>query len=220
MVVLCLFERAEKKEETNKYLDLVAIGTVADIVPLTDENRIFTKFGLEQLLCTKHKGLKFLLYKLFSSNKQNIEKTEYTTYDVGFIIAPVFNAAGRLTDAKMVVKLLTSDNEREIEVIVKELINRNFERKELQNKIVEKIEKAVEKTREEKDSLGGIVELMVTGLEETMTALSDFFKNFGDSTRIKIVSALMAGELCVADIAEVLEISIFWKFYSQCQNYF
>lgn len=43
--------------------------------------------------------------------------------------------------------------------------------------------------------------------EETMTALSDFFKNFGDSTRIKIVSALMAGELCVADIAEALEIS-------------
>jgi len=44
--------------------------------------------------------------------------------------------------------------------------------------------------------------------EETMTALSDFFKNFGDSTRIKIVSALMAGELCVADIAEALEISV------------
>ncbi|MGP1432050.1 MAG: ArsR/SmtB family transcription factor [Treponema sp.] len=43
--------------------------------------------------------------------------------------------------------------------------------------------------------------------EDTMTELSDFFKNFGDSTRIKIVSALMAGELCVADIAEVLEIS-------------
>ena len=43
--------------------------------------------------------------------------------------------------------------------------------------------------------------------EDTMTALSDFFKNFGDSTRIKIVSALMAGELCVADISEALEIS-------------
>ena len=43
--------------------------------------------------------------------------------------------------------------------------------------------------------------------EDTMTELSDFFKNFGDSTRIKIVSALMAGELCVADIAEALEIS-------------
>lgn len=43
--------------------------------------------------------------------------------------------------------------------------------------------------------------------EETMTDLSDFFKNFGDSTRIKIVSALISGELCVADIAEVLEMS-------------
>lgn len=43
--------------------------------------------------------------------------------------------------------------------------------------------------------------------EETMSDLSDFFKNFGDSTRIKIVSALIAGELCVADIAEVLEMS-------------
>nr|WP_225969041.1 metalloregulator ArsR/SmtB family transcription factor [Treponema pedis] len=44
--------------------------------------------------------------------------------------------------------------------------------------------------------------------EETMSDLSDFFKNFGDSTRIKIVSALISGELCVADIAEVLEMSV------------
>ncbi len=44
--------------------------------------------------------------------------------------------------------------------------------------------------------------------EETMSDLSDFFKNFGDSTRIKIVSALISGELCVADLAEVLEMSV------------
>ncbi|PIE98437.1 MAG: transcriptional regulator [Treponema sp.] len=44
--------------------------------------------------------------------------------------------------------------------------------------------------------------------EKTMTELSDFFKNFGDSTRLKIVSALMAGELCVAEIAEVLGMSV------------
>ncbi|UTC76335.1 helix-turn-helix transcriptional regulator [Treponema sp. OMZ 792] len=43
--------------------------------------------------------------------------------------------------------------------------------------------------------------------EQTMSDLSDFFKNFGDSTRIKIVSALISGELCVADLAEVLEMS-------------
>ena len=91
--------------------------------------------------------LRFLLYKLFSTQNSDFnEKTEYNSYDVGFIIAPVFNAAGRLKDAKMVVKLLISDNDREIEIIVKELINKNFERKELQNEIVEKVEKHIEES--------------------------------------------------------------------------
>ena len=147
MVILCLYERIGKKAKAYKYLDLVAIGTVADIVPLVEENRILTKFGLEQLSRSKNKGLRFLLYKLFSTQNSDFnEKTEYNSYDVGFIIAPVFNAAGRLKDAKMVVKLLISDNDREIEIIVKELINKNFERKELQNEIVEKVEKHIEES--------------------------------------------------------------------------
>ena len=153
MLVLSLFESYGKKEEAFEYLDLVSIGTIADIVPLLSENRILTRFGLEKLPFTKNRGLAFLLYKLFNSgeNKGNNSKSEYSTYDVGFIIAPVFNAAGRLKDAKMVVKLLTSDNNREIEIIVKELINKNFERKELQNRIVEMIEKNIEKKKINED---------------------------------------------------------------------
>ena len=153
MLVLSLFESYGKKEEAFEYLDLVSIGTIADIVPLLSENRILTRFGLEKLPFTKNRGLAFLLYKLFNSgeNKWNNPKSEYSTYDVGFIIAPVFNAAGRLKDAKMVVKLLTSDNNREIEIIVKELINKNFERKELQNRIVEMIEKNIEKNKINED---------------------------------------------------------------------
>ena len=153
MLVLSLFESYGKKEEAFEYLDLVSIGTIADIVPLLSENRILTRFGLEKLPFTKNRGLAFLLYKLFNSgeNKGNNSKSEYSTYDVGFIIAPVFNAAGRLKDAKMVVKLLTSDNNREIEIIVKELINKNFERKELQNRIVEMIEKNIEKNKINED---------------------------------------------------------------------
>ena len=153
MLVLSLFESYGKKEEAFEYLDLVSIGTIADIVPLLSENRILTKFGLEKLPFTKNRGLAFLLYKLFNSgeNKGNNPKSEYSTYDVGFIIAPVFNAAGRLKDAKMVVKLLTSDNNREIEIIVKELINKNFERKELQSRIVEMIEKNIEKNKINED---------------------------------------------------------------------
>lgn len=153
MLVLSLFESYGKKEEAFEYLDLISIGTIADIVPLLSENRILTRFGLEKLPFTKNRGLAFLLYKLFNSgeNKGNNPKSEYSTYDVGFIIAPVFNAAGRLKDAKMVVKLLTSDNNREIEIIVKELINKNFERKELQNRIVEMIEKNIEKNKINED---------------------------------------------------------------------
>ena len=153
MLILSLFESYGKKEEVFEYLDLVSIGTIADIVPLLSENRILTRFGLEKLPFTKNRGLAFLLYKLFNSgeNKGNNPKSEYSTYDVGFIIAPVFNAAGRLKDAKMVVKLLTSDNNREIEIIVKELINKNFERKELQNRIVEMIEKNIEKNKINED---------------------------------------------------------------------
>jgi len=153
MLVLSLFESYGKKEEAFEYLDLVSIGTIADIVPLLSENRILTRFGLEKLPFTKNRGLAFLLYKLFNSGekKGNNPKSEYSTYDVGFIIAPVFNAAGRLKDAKMVVKLLTSDNNREIEIIVKELINKNFERKELQNRIVEMIEKNIEKNKINED---------------------------------------------------------------------
>ena len=153
MLVLSLFESYGKKEEAFEYLDLVSIGTIVDIVPLLSDNRILTRFGLEKLPFTKNRGLAFLLYKLFNSgeNKGNNPKSEYSTYDVGFIIAPVFNAAGRLKDAKMVVKLLTSDNNREIEIIVKELINKNFERKELQNRIVEMIEKNIEKNKINED---------------------------------------------------------------------
>ncbi|RRD38457.1 single-stranded-DNA-specific exonuclease RecJ [Leptotrichia sp. OH3620_COT-345] len=153
MVILALFEKNGLKEKAYKFLDLVAIGTVADIVPLLEENRILTKFGLEKLPFSENKGLSFLLYKLFNNNPNNSDtpKSEYSTYDVGFIIAPVFNAAGRLKDAKMVVKLLISDNSREIEIIVKELINKNYERKELQNKIIDMIEKNIEKNNIDKD---------------------------------------------------------------------
>ena len=153
ILVLSLFESYGKIEEAFEYLDLVSIGTIADIVPLLSENRILTRFGLEKLAFTKNRGLAFLLYKLFNSgeNRGNNPKSEYSTYDVGFIIAPVFNAAGRLKDAKMVVKLLTSDNNREIEIIVKELINKNFERKELQSRIVEMIEKNIEKNKINED---------------------------------------------------------------------
>lgn len=142
MLLLQLYSEYGKKEEAFDFLDLVAIGTIADIVPLINQNRIIVKFGLERLKNTKNLGLKKLCEKLFIDKGKDYE---YTTGDVGFSISPVFNAAGRLQDAKMVVKLLISNNEREIDVIIDELILKNNQRKSIQNSIFEESKNNLEK---------------------------------------------------------------------------
>lgn len=141
MLILNLFKKCDIYDEAFSYIDLVAIGTIADIVPLVSENRIIVKYGLERLKNTTNLGLKMLLKKIFP-NKYD----EFSTYDIGFIISPIFNASGRLNDAKLVVYLLISDNPKEIEVIIKELLLKNEERKEIQNKIFELAKKEIEST--------------------------------------------------------------------------
>ena len=98
MLVLAIYRKLEIEEKAYKYLDIVAIGTVADLVPLVEDNRIIVKKGLEQLRKTRWNGLSILLRKLY----ENYREKKYDTYDIGFIIAPIFNAAGRLEDAKKV----------------------------------------------------------------------------------------------------------------------
>ena len=140
MVMMYMYERAGIKEKVFELIDLVGLGTIADVVPLVEENRIFTKFGLVQLARTKNLGLKVLLEKLFP------DKTDgnFESDDVGFKIAPLFNAAGRLEDAKIVMELLLSEDREEIESIVEKLLSLNEKRKEMQNEIAKKIEEKLE----------------------------------------------------------------------------
>lgn len=140
MLILGLYRKLDIEEKVYKYIDLVAIGTVADIVPLVEDNRIIVKNGLKCLEKTKWRGLKFLLRKLY----ENSGTREYNTYDIGFRIAPIFNAAGRLEDAKKSVKLLISEDNKECDVISYELLNNNKERKEIQENILSKVEYEVE----------------------------------------------------------------------------
>lgn len=141
MLLLGVYITLEKKSDIYKYLDIVAIGTVADIVPLMEENRIFTKAGLALLPKTPHVGLRTLLKSLYPDTPDK----EYNTYDVGFIIAPVFNAAGRLEDAKKGVELMTTDSQKEALEASAKLISQNNERKEIQQSILEKVEATIEK---------------------------------------------------------------------------
>ncbi|MCQ8212571.1 single-stranded-DNA-specific exonuclease RecJ [Cetobacterium somerae] len=149
MLMLALYKKVERKNDVYKYLDIVAIGTIADIVPLKGENRLLVKRGLELLKSSKWLGLNMLMKRLF----ENPLEKKFDTYDVGFIIAPIFNAAGRLEDAKMAVELLVSDSHVACDKLIYELINKNSERKEIQEEILKKAIEKIETDRLDESSV-------------------------------------------------------------------
>ena len=111
-----------------QYLDLVAVSTCSDIVPIVDENRILVKFGLEKLNQNPLLGLKVL-------KESCINKKVLNTTDVVFYIGPRINAVGRLYDAKTAVKLLIVDNEEEAVHYTDILNQTNAERKDIDESI-------------------------------------------------------------------------------------
>ncbi len=122
-----------KKEILAEVLDLVAIGTIGDIMPLVDENRTLVKFGLRAINSGKRRGLKKLI------EGAGLETGEVSSENVSFVIVPHINAAGRIEDASIAVKLLAGRlSETEENMIVDELLRKNKERKHLQNDAFEK----------------------------------------------------------------------------------
>ena len=117
-------------EEAKNYLDLAALATIADLVPLVDENRLIVQLGLPNLSAVKNKGLKSLL------KKQSITDV-ITSSDVAFKIAPRINAAGRMGDAYRAFRLLTTDDLSEISSIISDIESDNEKRKKLCAKLYE-----------------------------------------------------------------------------------
>ncbi len=113
------------------YLDIVSVGTAADIVPLTGENRVIVKLGFTQLSKTDNIGLQKLI------NLKKRQGKELSTADVVFLIAPCINAAGRLGDQDRSVKLLLTDDGAEASLFAKELVEINRERQALDKHVQE-----------------------------------------------------------------------------------
>jgi len=111
------------------YLDLVALGTIADVVPLQGESRLFAKEGLKVLTETQRIGLTALKEVAGVKGKMR-------GYHVGFIFGPRLNAAGRVSDAGLGVKLLLSENKSEAEGIARKLDGYNRERQAIEKKIL------------------------------------------------------------------------------------
>ncbi|OEF98975.1 single-stranded-DNA-specific exonuclease RecJ [Vulcanibacillus modesticaldus] len=112
-------------------LDIVAIGTIADLVPLVDENRIIASLGLKQLEQTAHLGIKALLRENGLANKK------VTAGHIGYIIAPRINASGRLDTAGHAVRLFITEDEAEAKEIAKLLDQINQERQSLVDQITD-----------------------------------------------------------------------------------
>lgn len=117
-------------------LEYVAMGTVCDIVSLTDENRIFVIEGLKRLNITEKYAIKVLLEEA-GWNKQIDE------YTLGFIIGPLMNATGRLSTAKLAIELLIEEDMDRIRQLAKELVELNNTRKNLTQEGLDKCDKLV-----------------------------------------------------------------------------
>ena len=113
-----------------RYLDLVALGTIADIVPLLGENRLLARFGLTELERTSRPGLKAL------KQVAGLEEGPLDTHAVLFRLAPRINAGGRLKEAALAFELLVTPDASRAEALAAELHRLNAERQRLEEKIL------------------------------------------------------------------------------------
>ncbi|MEK7849826.1 MAG: single-stranded-DNA-specific exonuclease RecJ [Candidatus Omnitrophota bacterium] len=113
-----------------EHLDLVALGTVADVVPLRGENRIFVKHGLDVLNATKKEGLRSLMAAA------GIKKNKVSTHSISFILAPRINASGRVDSASSSLDLLLSEDSKEADILAQYLNEHNRERQKIQEKVL------------------------------------------------------------------------------------
>jgi len=120
----------EFKPEGNNHLELVALASIADLVPLVGANRTLTKFGLEKLSQTQRLGL----LELFKES--GLDKKTIGTYEVGHIIAPRLNAMGRLESGMDSLRLICTKNINRAKELARKLSSTNSERQNITQKTV------------------------------------------------------------------------------------
>jgi len=119
-------------------MGLAAIGTVADVVPLTGENRILVRYGLASLTERSSPGMQALMNVCSIENGKALQAE-----DIGFSIAPRINAAGRLSQARLAVELLTTDDEERAGALAVYLQQLNKDRQKIERKILKQAREMV-----------------------------------------------------------------------------
>ena len=119
----------ESTQRAEDYLDLVTLGTVADLVPLIDENRALVRTGLEYLRHPNRQGVMSLI------GAAQLRASEVTTEQIGYMLAPRLNAAGRLESAQAALQLLLTDDVAEAGYLAQKLDDQNRERQQITQQI-------------------------------------------------------------------------------------
>lgn len=154
-------------------LDLVAIGTIADLVPLDHNNRILVEAGIRQIRRGQTtEGVKALI------RSAGREMSALTTTDIGFSIAPRINAAGRLENISVGVIALMCEDPRQAEALAYQLEQINAERRAKQSTMIDEAEQILEKLPNQSDAMGlvvydaswhaGLVGLVASRVKESM----------------------------------------------------
>jgi len=157
-------------EQAFKFLDLVTLSTISDIAPLTGENRILVRRGLEMLSGKKSAGLTAL------AEIAKMKTTKVDTGHVGFILGPRLNAAGRMSSPDTALRLLLTEEPREAESLAKILNEENKVRQQYEREItrsaIQKVERTVNFNRERvlvvdgKDWHVGVIGIVASRLVE------------------------------------------------------
>lgn len=134
------FFRKAPEPNLKQYLDLVAIGTIADLVPLLGPNRIFVKYGLSEINRTRKKGLIALREELL------IDTLDVKS--ISFRIAPRINASGRVSSPVEALKLLLTSNEEKAKLLVKQLHKNNSQRQKFEENVLSEAIELIEKEPE------------------------------------------------------------------------
>lgn len=129
--LICAVEGEDRTEELlDKYGDLVAVGTIADVMPMTGENRVFVRKGIELLRSGKRPGLR----ELCRAADADIKKLG--PVGVGYVLAPRINAAGRLGGTDVAVELLITKDDAEAARLAERLCELNSERRRIESAMV------------------------------------------------------------------------------------
>lgn len=132
------------REVFMEYVDLAALGTIADVVPLIDENRVIAEKGIASIGNTKNKGIRALM-KVAGADGKGADVNS-----VAFFASPRLNAAGRLENASVSVELMICDDEEKAEEIARHLDDLNAKRKEIEQKIFDEAYKKAEEMGQDK----------------------------------------------------------------------